>query len=205
MAQSHADVPDFSLDVDIDMSRVMALHRDLRDGGDAAPTLNDIVVKACALALKEFPLANGSFKDGRFELHRRVNVGIAVATDDSLVVPTVFDADRRSLTQIAEITRELASKVRDGTIAPAELSGATFTVSNLGMYGITRFTAIVNPPQAAIVAAGAIEERPVIRDGRVEPRHVMSATLACDHRILYGAYAARFLARIRELLEQPQL
>jgi pyruvate dehydrogenase E2 component (dihydrolipoamide acetyltransferase) len=154
--------------------------------------------------LREFPLANGSFKVGRFELHPRVNLGIAVATDDSLVVPTVFDADRRSLTQIAEITHELARKVRDGTIAPAQLSGATFTVSNLGMHGIRRFTAIVNPPQAAILAVGAIEERPVIRGRTVEPGQVMSATLVCDHRILYGAYAARFLARIRELLEQPR-
>jgi pyruvate dehydrogenase E2 component (dihydrolipoamide acetyltransferase) len=210
MTNSHAEVPDFSLQIEIDMSQAMALRRRLEeetrpDDGDAhpAPTVNDILVKACAQSLREFPLANGSFEDDQFQLHPQVNVGIAVATDDSLVVPTVFDADRRSLPEIAQITRDLAAKVRAGTITPAELSGATFTVSNLGMYGIRSFTAIINQPQAAILAAGAVEERAAVRDGRIEPRPLMSATLACDHRILYGAYAARFLARIREVLEQP--
>ena len=203
MADSRASVPDFSLGIDIDMSGALALHRALKSESDPAPTLNDVLLKACALALTEFPLANGSFRDGSYELHSRVNVGIAVATDDSLIVPTIVDADRLSLAEIAQASRELVGKVRDGTITPEKLSGATFTVSNLGMYGITSFTAIINPPQAAILAAGAIEKRPVVSEDEVKVADVMSATLTCDHRILYGAYAAKFLARIRQLLEDP--
>jgi pyruvate dehydrogenase E2 component (dihydrolipoamide acetyltransferase) len=119
------------------------------------------------------------------------------------VVPTVFDADRRPLADIAHVTRVLVERVRSGTVTPPELGGGTFTVSNLGMYGITSFTAVINPPQAAILAVGAMTPRPVAREGEVVVRAVMPATLACDHRILYGADAAQFLARIRALLEQP--
>ena len=167
------------------------------------PSFNDMVVKACALALREFPRANGAYRDGRFELYSRVNVGVAVAAQDALVVPTVFDADRKGLRQIAADSRALAQQVRDGTITPPELSGGTFTVSNLGMYGIDNFSAVINTPQAAILAVGAIKERPVVRDGEIVPAQLMNVTLACDHRILYGADGAEFLARIRALLEEP--
>jgi pyruvate dehydrogenase E2 component (dihydrolipoamide acetyltransferase) len=162
-----------------------------------------MVVKACALALREHPHANGSYRDGRLQLHSRVNVGVAVATEDALVVPTVFDADEKSLGEIARETRTLAERVRDGTITPPELGGGTCTVSNLGMFGVRSFTAIVNPPQAAILSVGSLEPRAVVRDGEVVVRHTMTLALVCDHRILYGADAAQFLARIRELLEQP--
>ena len=137
------------------------------------PSFNDMVVKACALALREHPRANGAYRDGRFELYSRVNVGVAVAARDALVVPTVFDADRKGLRQIATESRALARKVRDGQITPPELSGGTFTVSNLGMYGIDSFAAVINPPQAAILAVGAIKERPVVRDGEIVPAHLM--------------------------------
>jgi pyruvate dehydrogenase E2 component (dihydrolipoamide acetyltransferase) len=136
-----------------------------------------------------------------------VGVAVAVASDDptagALVVPTVFDADTKALGEIARETRALAERVRGGTVTPPELSGGTFTVSNLGMYGIASFTAIVNPPQAAILAVGSVESRAVVRDGQIASRHTMSITLACDHRILYGADAAVFLGRVRELLEEP--
>jgi pyruvate dehydrogenase E2 component (dihydrolipoamide acetyltransferase) len=168
-----------------------------------APSFNDMVVKACALALREHPRANGAYRDGRFELYSRVNVGVAVAAEDALVVPTVFDADKKGLREIATDTRALAGRVRDGKITPPELSGGTFTVSNLGMYGITNFSAVINSPQAAILAVGAIVERPVVRDGDLTTAHLMGVTLACDHRILYGAPAAEFLARVRALLEEP--
>jgi pyruvate dehydrogenase E2 component (dihydrolipoyllysine-residue acetyltransferase) len=161
------------------------------------------VVKAAAVALREFPRANGSYRDGRFELYSRVNVGVAVAGQDALVVPTVFDADRKGLREIAAQTRELAAKVRDGTITPPELSGGTFAVSNLGMYGIDSFSAVINPPHAGILAVGAITEKPVARDGEITTAHLMSMTLACDHRILYGTDGAQFLGRIRALLEEP--
>ncbi|HVS28492.1 MAG TPA: dihydrolipoamide acetyltransferase family protein [Solirubrobacteraceae bacterium] len=205
MAESRATVPDFTLTTQVDMERAVEQRRQLKDlaRDGHAPSYNDMIVKACALALREFPRANGSYKDGQFALHERVNVGVAVAAEDALIVPTVFDADVRPLEQIAVATRELAEKVRAATITPPELSGATFTVSNLGMYGITSFTAVINPPQAAILAVGAIELRAVVQDGTVVSRHRMTMTLSCDHRILYGAPAGQFLARIRELLEHP--
>lgn len=206
MAESKATAPHFYLRAVVDMSRAVEGRAKLKEGaveGSVVPSFNDMVVKACALALREHPRANGAYRDGRFELYSRVNVGVAVAAEDVLVVPTVFDADRKGLRQIAQDSRELAGKVREGTITPPELSGATFTVSNLGMYGIESFSAVINPPQAAILAVGAIEERPVVREGEIATAHLMGVDLACDHRILYGAPAAEFLARIRALLEEP--
>ena len=203
MAESRATIPSFELRTEIDMDAAVVLRGELKALGEDVPSYNDMVVKACALALREFPRANGSYRDARFELHSRVNVGVAVAAADSLVVPTVFDADRKSLREIARDTRALAERVRAGAITPPELSGGTFTVSNLGMYGVTDFTAVINPPQAAILAVGALEPRPVVRDGEVQVRSIMELTLACDHRILYGADAAEFLGRIRERLESP--
>ena len=206
MSESKATAPHFYLEATIDMSAAVAGRARIKAAtpeGGVVPSFNDMVVKACALALKEFPRANGAYKDGRFELYSRVNVGVAVAAQDALVVPTVFDADRKGLAQIAEDARALAAKVRDGRVTPPELSGGTFTVSNLGMFGIRNFGAVINSPQAAILAVGAIEERPVVRDGALAVAHLMDVTLACDHRILYGADAAEFLARIRALLEEP--
>jgi pyruvate dehydrogenase E2 component (dihydrolipoamide acetyltransferase) len=206
MAESKATAPHFYLRAAVDMSEAVQGRDQVKAravAGDVIPSFNDMVVKACALALREHPRANGAYRDGRFELYSRVNVGIAVATADALVVPTVFDADRKGLRQIASESRLLAQRVRDGQITPPELSGATFTVSNLGMYGIEGFSAVINPPQAAILAVGSIEERPVVRDGKLTTAHLMSVDLACDHRILYGAPAAEFLAHIRALLEEP--
>jgi pyruvate dehydrogenase E2 component (dihydrolipoamide acetyltransferase) len=207
MSESKATAPHFYLEAEIDMSAAVAARKRLKAmaaEGEVVPSFNDMVVKACALALKEHPRANGAYKDGRFELYSRVNVGVAVAAQDALVVPTVFDADRKGLRQIAEDSRTVAGKVRDGSITPPELSGGTFTVSNLGMYGIDNFSAVINTPQAAILAVGAIKERPVVRDGaKLAAAHLVGVTLACDHRILYGAPAAEFLARIRALLEEP--
>jgi len=206
MSESKATAPHFYLEAEIDMSRLVAARGQIKAGakeGDVVPSFNDMVVKACALALREHPRANGAYRDGRFELYSRVNVGVAVAARDALVVPTIFDADQKNLRQIAADSRALAQRVRDGQITPPELSGATFTVSNLGMFGIDSFAAVINPPQAAILAVGAIAERPVIRDGQTTTAHLMRVNLACDHRILYGAPAAEFLARVRSLLEEP--
>jgi len=204
MAESKATIPDFTLRAEVDMEECVMLRAELkRLSQSEAPTYNDMVVKAAALALAEHPRANGSYRDGRLQLHSRINVGVAVAGDDSLVVPTVFDAEEKSLGEIARATRALAERVRAGTITPPELGGGTFTVSNLGMYGMDSFTAIINPPQAAILSVGSVQSRAVVREGVVLARHTMTITLACDHRILYGAGAALFLARIRELLETP--
>jgi pyruvate dehydrogenase E2 component (dihydrolipoamide acetyltransferase) len=204
MAESKATIPDFTLQSDVDMEACVALRTELkRISSKDAPTYNDMVVKAAALALREHPRANGSYKDGTLQLHSRVNVGVAVAAQDALVVPTVFDADEKSLGEIAREARALAGRVRDGTITPPELGGGTFTVSNLGMYGIKSFSAIINPPQAAILSVGSVEARAVVREEGIVVRHTMTLSLACDHRILYGAGAAELLARIRELLQAP--
>jgi pyruvate dehydrogenase E2 component (dihydrolipoamide acetyltransferase) len=205
MAESKATAPEFVLQAEVDMEEAVALRKQLKAaaGERPAPSFNDLIVKAAALALTEFPRANGSYRDGKFELYSRVNVGVAVAGQDALVVPTVFDADRKSLGEIARETRSLAEKVRDGKITPPELSAGTFTVSNLGMYGMDRIVPVINPPQAAILGVGAMSPQPVVVDGEVTVRARMALTLVCDHRILYGADAAEFLSRIRERLENP--
>jgi pyruvate dehydrogenase E2 component (dihydrolipoamide acetyltransferase) len=206
MAESKATAPHFYLEAEVDMTRAVEARgrvKELAAPDLNVPSFNDMIVKACGLALREHPRANGAYRDGRFELYSRVNVGIAVAARDALVVPTVFDADRKGLWQIGNESRALAERVRDGSITPPELSGATFTVSNLGMFGIDSFAAVINPPQAGILAVGAIRERPVARDGEMGTAHLMRVNLACDHRILYGAQGAEFLSRIVGLLEEP--
>jgi pyruvate dehydrogenase E2 component (dihydrolipoamide acetyltransferase) len=204
MAESNATVPDFVLYTDVDMTACANLRAQLRTLSGRAPTYNAMVVKAAALALRAFPRANGSYRDGVWVVHRRVNVGIAVAARESLLVPTVFDADSRALGAIAEECARLAGAVRDGSVTAAELSGGTFTVSNLGMFGVRAFSAIVNPPQAAILSVGELSRRPVVGDDdAIVARDVLTLGLVCDHRILYGAEAAGFLSRIRALLEQP--
>jgi pyruvate dehydrogenase E2 component (dihydrolipoamide acetyltransferase) len=204
MSESRATIPDFEVSVDVDMGACVELRTRLKAMTDTPPSFNDMVVKASGLALREHPRANGRYRDGTFELRSRVNVGVAVAADDALVVPTVFDADRASLGEIARTTRALAAKVRDGSITPPELAGGTFSVSNLGMFGIDRFSAVINIPQAAILAVGAITRRVLVGvDDELVVRPVMTLSLSADHRILYGADAAKLLGRIRDLLEEP--
>ncbi|MEA2660060.1 MAG: hypothetical protein QOF64_2761, partial [Candidatus Binatota bacterium] len=194
MAESKATAPEFSISLTVDMTQAVELRKRLKEVADPAPSFNDMVVKAAATALREHPRVNGAYRDGKFELYERVNIGVAVAAQDALVVPTVFDADRKSLGQIARDARAVAEKVRDRTVTPPELSGATFTVSNLGMFGIEQFTAIINPPQAAILTVGALAKRPAVDDsGRIVARDQMALSLVCDHRILYGADGAQFL------------
>jgi pyruvate dehydrogenase E2 component (dihydrolipoamide acetyltransferase) len=205
MSESRATVPDIELRIEVDMTEAVALREQLRGvSGDALPSLNDVIVKAVALTLREFPRVNGAYRDGSFEEYTRVNVGIAVAAEDALVVPTVFDADTKSLGAIAAATRALAQRVRDGSITPSELGGATFSISNLGMYGVDGFSAVINPPQAAILAVGAVRRRPVVDDaGEIVARQTVQLSLACDHRIVYGVDGARFMARLRDRLQQP--
>jgi pyruvate dehydrogenase E2 component (dihydrolipoamide acetyltransferase) len=212
MAESKATIPHFTLAAEVDMGACVRLRTELKRlapaepggaGQTDAPTYNDMIVKAAALALREHPRANGSYRDGALQLHSRINVGVAVAAEDALVVPTIFDAEEKSLGEISRETRAVAERVRAGTVTPPELGGGTFTVSNLGMYGVSSFTAIINPPQVAILSVGSLEARALVRDGEIVAGHTITLTLACDHRILYGADAALFLKRIRELLETP--
>lgn len=202
MAESRGTIPAFDVSVEADVTALLALRAELKQAGRVA-SVNDFVVKAAALTLREHPRANGAWRDGGFETYERVNIGIAVAADDALIVPTIFDADRKPVTAIAEDARALAAKVRDGAITPPELSGGTFTVSNLGMFGVTAFNAVINPGQAAILAVGAAIDRVVLDGGVPAVRKVMTLTLSSDHRILYGADAAALLAALRERLEHP--
>jgi pyruvate dehydrogenase E2 component (dihydrolipoamide acetyltransferase) len=199
VAESRATIPDHTVTVAIDMERCAVLRT--RDDVDA--TFGDMVLKAAALALREHPRVNGAYRDGHFELFSRVNVGFVVPVANGLLVPTIFDADAKPLEQIARDTAALAQRARSGAITPPELSGGTFTISSLPGHGVRRFSTIVTPGQAAALAVGAVEERVVVVDGQALVRHMLEATLACDHRILYAADAARFLARVRELLEDP--
>jgi pyruvate dehydrogenase E2 component (dihydrolipoamide acetyltransferase) len=187
------------------MDEAIALRGELKAlaGGDPIPSFNDIIIKACAVALRRHPRVNASYRDGHFELHRRVNVGFAVATTDALLVPILADADTKSLGAIARETRHLAERVRSGEVTPPELSGGTFTVSNLGMFGMTAIRPVINPPQAAILGVGAMRSVLARVDAEIVDRTLMTLTLSSDHRILYGSDAALFLAEVRDLLEAP--
>ncbi|MGP4014501.1 dihydrolipoamide acetyltransferase family protein [Saccharopolyspora sp. 5N708] len=203
MVEAKRTIPEFTATTEIDMGGCAELRARIAAITGAAPTYNAMVVKAVALALREHPRVNAAYLDDAYHLYGRVNVGIAVAADNALLVPTVFDADTRALPDIDRATSALAERARDGLLTPADLDGGTFTVSNLGMYGLSEFTAVINPPQAAILAVGAVEERPCVRDGVLVAGRVLRATLTADHRILGGADAAAFLARLRELLTEP--
>jgi pyruvate dehydrogenase E2 component (dihydrolipoamide acetyltransferase) len=189
-AEARATVPDLEFSVEVDMGACVGLE---------APS-TAILVRAAALALREHPRANAAYRDGRFELYSRVNVGVVMPELSGILSATVVDADRRPLEELASEIDEL--RRRGAELTSAERSGATFTLIDLGRYGVSRASPIISAPQAAALAAGEIRHAPVVRDASVVPGEVMTLTLACDHRILYGAEAAGFLARIRELLER---
>jgi pyruvate dehydrogenase E2 component (dihydrolipoamide acetyltransferase) len=204
MVESATTIPVFTVSADVDVSQIVASRREARERCEDAPSLNDFVVKAAAATLREFPRFNASYVHGKVELYSRVNVGIAVATDDALLVPVVRDADRKSLVELAEETRALADAARRRTLRPEDFRDGTFTVSNLGMFGVGSFTAIIDPPQVAILAVGGAR-RASVEEGpdRIAFSDLMTVTLSCDHRVVYGADGARFLSRLRELLERP--
>jgi pyruvate dehydrogenase E2 component (dihydrolipoamide acetyltransferase) len=198
VAETRATVPDFELGTDVSADACLDLAR------EHGWSLTAILVRACATALREFPRANGAYRDGRFELYSRVNIGVTIPTDDGQVTPTVLDADTKSPGQLGEEMERLGKGARAGELRPPELAGATFTFSDLGAYGVHRPGALITPPQSAALAAGAVHGVAAVRDGALFPGHELSLALACDHRILYGARAAAFLARVAELIEHPQ-
>ena len=205
MAVSRGEIPEFTLEAEIDMESAADLREELRVfGREPLPSFNDLVVKATAIALRRHPELNSSWVDGRVLRHGHVNVGMAVATEDALYVPTLRDADSRSVFELASEARELVARINDGTIGLGELQDGTFTVSNLGMFGVRRFQAVINPPQVGILAVGEVARRPTVGDdGAIVARYEMDVVLSCDHRVVYGAQAARFLQTLTSLLEHP--
>jgi pyruvate dehydrogenase E2 component (dihydrolipoamide acetyltransferase) len=205
MSQSRTAIPEFEVQTEVAMDEAIGLRAQMRElpVEQAVPSINDFIVKAVALALRRHPKLNASYSGDQLVLHRHIHIGIAVATDEALIVPTVRGADGLPMAQLAAEARRLAEKVRAGTVTPDELSGATFTVSNLGMFGMTAIRPIINAPQVAILGVGRARETLQLVDGQPVARQLMTLTLSCDHRAVYGADAARFLSDVRELLEAP--
>ena len=209
LAESKFTAPHFYLKVTVDMDKASALRAQLNERAVAQQlakvSFNDLVTKACARALTQHPYVNGSYMEaeGEIRLHRAVHIAVAVAVDEGLVTPVIRHADRKGLSQIAEETRSLATKARDKALQPEDYAGSTFTTSNLGMFGIDEFSAIINPPNAAILAIGAIREVPVVRDGALAMGKRMTISLSCDHRIVDGAVGAAFLNAVQGYLEDP--
>jgi pyruvate dehydrogenase E2 component (dihydrolipoamide acetyltransferase) len=200
--------PVFQLTVTVDMTRALELRERLvarLQEGETKPTVSDLLTKVCAAALVRHPAVNAHFAGDRILRFPYAHVGIAVAAPNGLVVPVIRDADRRTIQEIAAARAELVARARDGKLQRADLEGGTFTISNLGMFGIEQFIAVLNPPQAAILAVGSTEEKPVARGGQVEIRPVMSMTITCDHRAIDGADGADFLRTVKDLLEEPAL
>ncbi|PQJ33395.1 pyruvate dehydrogenase complex dihydrolipoamide acetyltransferase [Salinibacter sp. 10B] len=209
LAESKYSSPHFYLTVDIDVERAVELRSELNELAEqqdrAKISFNDLITKACALSLKNHPYVNASYlaDEGEIRKHNHVHIGIAVAIDEGLITPVVRNADRKGLTEIARETRELAERARNRDLEPEEFEGATFTTSNLGMFGVEEFTAIINPPNSAILAIGEIRDTPVVEDGEVVPGKRMKVTLSCDHRVVDGALGAQFLDSVRSYLEEP--
>lgn len=207
MSESKATAPEFYVETEVDMTTCVAFREQLRASVNPLPSFNDFVIKAAGQALRQYPNVNAAYRDGHFEQYSDVNIGVVVSATELLAVPTLFNVDQKGLAQIAQESQQLSESVRSRTIQPSQMSGGTFSVSNLGMYGVDRFTAILNPPQAAILAVGSINRRAVIAEDGMSLviRQIMNMTLTCDHRILYGAEAAEFLGAIKAWLESPQL
>ena len=205
MTQSKLSAPHFYISMDIDMSAVGALRGEWKSRGDEmVPSINDFILRACARALKDFPLINSTYTEQGIKLSSEINIGTAVALDEGLVVPVIRNTDRLSLTELATQSRQLADKAQNKKLFPLDYEGGTFTVSNLGMLGVDNFTAIINPPQAAILAVGRVAPRVIVEEGMFAIKSMMTATLSADHRIVDGAMAARFLQNVKKLLENPQ-
>lgn len=203
LGESKFMAPHYYLNVEFDMENAMAFRKQFNSVPDTKISYNDIVVKATALALKQHPQVNSQWFEDRMRLNHHVHIGVAVAVPDGLLVPVVKFANEQTLQQIGATVKEMAGKARNKKLQPNEMEGSTFTISNLGMFGITDFTSIINQPNSAILSVGAIVEKPVIKDGKVVVGHTMKLTLACDHRTVDGATGALFLLTLKEFIQNP--
>jgi pyruvate dehydrogenase E2 component (dihydrolipoamide acetyltransferase) len=204
MVESKSPVPQFYVTTEIEMDEVFSTKKAMSEiNPDEKVSITDILVKAVARTLEEHPEINVSYINGKIRYHQKINIGIAVALDDGLIVPVIQDCAQKPLLQIAKETKELIRKSKNRTIQPSEYSGGTFTISNLGMFPVSHFIAIVTPPESAILAVGTTQPKPVVKDGQILIRQIMAVTLSCDHRVIDGARAAVFLKDLKQRLEQP--
>jgi pyruvate dehydrogenase E2 component (dihydrolipoamide acetyltransferase) len=203
LAESKFTAPHFYLTKEIRMDAVMDARKRMNEYSESKISVNDLVVKAAALALKKHPNVNSSWLGDKIRRNHHVHIGVAVAVEDGLLVPVVRFADSKSLSQIGTEVKDLASKAKNKELQPKDWEGNTFTISNLGMFGIDEFTAIVNPPDSCILAIGGSKETVIVENGEMKPGHVMKVTLSCDHRVVDGVTGAKFLKTFQELLEEP--
>jgi pyruvate dehydrogenase E2 component (dihydrolipoamide acetyltransferase) len=203
LTESKQQVPHFYLTIDVDADALFELRARLNADLGRKVSFNDLVVKAVAVAIGRAPEVNAQFTPDSLIYHRRVDLSVAVAVDDGLVTPVLRNADQKSLLQISEEIQALSAKARDKKLSVEEMTGGTFSISNLGMHGIDEFAAVINPPEGAILAVGAIRNEPVVKEGVVVPGKRMKMTLSCDHRVVDGAVGAKFLAELRKVLERP--
>jgi pyruvate dehydrogenase E2 component (dihydrolipoamide acetyltransferase) len=206
LATSLGPVPHFFLTTEIEMDKAAEMRRQINEiDPEIKVSLNDIILKVAAVALVQHPSVNASFQEKSLRFYERADIGVAVAIEDGLITPVIRSADRKSIGQISREVRELAERARARKLKPEEYTGATFSVSNLGMFGIDEFTGVINPPEAAILAVGAMQPKPVVRDGQIVVRQLMRVTMSCDHRVIDGATGAKFLQTFRKILENPLL
>ncbi|MCS7029789.1 MAG: pyruvate dehydrogenase complex dihydrolipoamide acetyltransferase [Bacteroidia bacterium] len=203
LSESLYSAPHFYLTVEINMDNIIELRKQVNAISDVKTSINDWVVKAVSIALRKHPKINASWLGDKIRTYHYINIGVAVAVEDGLLVPVIRNADQKTITQISTETKQLAEKAKNKELQPADWEGNTFTVSNLGMYGIDQFTAIINPPDACILAVGGIKETPIVKNGQVVIGNIMKVTLSCDHRIVDGAMGAAFLQTLKALLEEP--
>jgi pyruvate dehydrogenase E2 component (dihydrolipoamide acetyltransferase) len=203
LGESLFTAPHFYLTVSIDMDNAIAARKQINDVAPVKVSFNDIVVKAVAIALKQHPAVNSSWQGDKIRFNEHTNIGVAMAVEDGLLVPVVRFADGKSLSHISAEVKDFAGKAKAKKLQPSDWEGSTFTVSNLGMFGIDEFTSIINSPDGAILSVGAIQQIPVVKNGAVVPGNVMKLTLGCDHRVVDGATGAQFLQTLKGLLEAP--
>src|SRR6478672_8475837 len=204
LSESIGPIPTFYLTAEFDLTRVMEMRKAMAELGDEFKvSVNDILLKAIAVALSQHPEVNAHWLGDKIRYHNRVHLGMAVATDDGLIVPVIWDADRKRMSDISREAKELAKRARERKLKPEEFTGSTFSVSNLGMFGIDQFTAIINPPEAGILAIGAVEEKPIVVDDDIVVQKRMRITMSCDHRVVDGAVGAKFMQTLRRMLENP--
>jgi pyruvate dehydrogenase E2 component (dihydrolipoamide acetyltransferase) len=204
LSESIGPIPTFYLTAEYDLGRVAELRTAMQTMGDEFKvSFNDIILKAVATSLAQHPEVNAHWLGDRIRYYNRVHLGMAVATEDGLIVPVIFDADKKRMSEISADAKQLAKLARERKLKPEQFTGSTFSVSNLGMFGIDQFTAIINPPEAAILAIGAVEDKPVVVDGELQVRKRLRVTMSCDHRVIDGAVGARFLQTLRRMLENP--